>query len=84
MSKVQNDNTRISGKNLKKALEKLKPTLGEQTIITIIEELELMYGIILVGSLSYSYLEFKAALAKVLGESASQLVLEVMTPFLEE
>lgn len=84
MSKALNDSTRISGKSLKKALEKLKPTLGEQTIVTIIEELELMYGIILVGSLSYSNSEFKAALAKVLGESASQLVLEVISPFLEE
>jgi len=66
----------VSGKELAGCFEKLKETLGKAMVETIAYELEIMYGILFVGKLSYNLSEVNDALTKLLGDSASEIMME--------
>jgi hypothetical protein len=51
---------------------------------TAIEEIELMYGIVLAGRLSYKLSEVEDALRKLLGDSACEMMMESIVEMLEK
>jgi hypothetical protein len=70
------DDRPVSGKELARCFEELKKSLGRPVIETIVYELEIMYGIMLEGRLSYRLSEIEDALKKLLGDSAAELMIE--------
>lgn len=66
----------VSGKELAKCFEELKESLGISVIDTIIYELEIMFGIMLEGRMSYKMSKIDDALRKLLGDSAAELMME--------
>ena len=69
MSMKPYDSDRIvSSKELSRCFDDLKESLGKAMIETIVEEIEIVYGIILVGRLSYKLSDLEIALRKLLGD----------------
>ena len=67
MSMKPYDSDRIvSSKELSRCFDDLKESLGKAMIETIVEEIEIVYGIILVGRLSYKLSDVEDALRKLL------------------
>jgi hypothetical protein len=66
----------VSSKELSRCFDDLKESLGRAMVETIVEEIELMYGIILVGKLSYKLSDVEDALRKLLGDSACEIMME--------
>lgn len=74
----------VSSKELSKCFDDLKESLGRAMIETIVEEIEIMYGIILVGRLSYKLSDVEDALRKLLGDSACEMMMESLVETLEK
>jgi len=74
----------VSSKELSKCFDELKDSLGRAMIETIIEEIELMYGIVLAGRLSYKLSEVEDARRKLLGDSACEMMMESLVEMLEK
>lgn len=74
----------VSSKELSECFDELKESLGRAMIETITEEIELMYGIILAGRLSYKLSEVEDALRKLLGDSACEMMMESLVEILEK
>ncbi len=66
----------ISGTELAACFDNLKEHLGRAMIETITYELEVMFGIVAVGRLSYRLSQIEDALTKLLGDSASEIMME--------
>jgi hypothetical protein len=74
----------VTSKELSKCFDDLKESLGKAMIETIVEEIEIMYGIILVGRLSYKLSDVEDALKKLLGDSACEMMMESLVETLEK
>jgi len=74
----------VTSKELSKCFDDLKESLGRAMIETIVEEIEIMYGIILVGRLSYKLSDVEDALRKLLGDSACEMMMESLLETLEK
>jgi hypothetical protein len=74
----------VSGKELAECFKKLEEPLGRAVIETIIIDLEVMYGIILVGRVEYRLSDLNDALTKLLGEAASELMMESILKSLDK
>jgi hypothetical protein len=74
----------VTGKELSGCFDKLEESLGRAMVETITYELEIMYGILLVGRLSYKLSEVEEALKKLLGESASEIMMESIVKCLDK
>lgn len=66
----------VTGKELSTCFDRLKESLGRAMVKTITYELESMFGILFVARLSYKLSEVEGALRKLLGESASEIMME--------
>jgi hypothetical protein len=85
MSMKSYDSDRIVlGKDLSKCFDDLKESLGRTMIETIVEEIEVMYGILLIGRFSYKLSEIEDALRKLLGDSACEMMMESLVEILEK
>jgi hypothetical protein len=56
----------VSGNEMAKCLDELKESLGRAMIETITYELEVMFGIVAVGKLSYKLFQLEDSLTKLL------------------
>jgi hypothetical protein len=66
----------VTGKELATCFDELKASLGISVIETIVYELEIMFGIMLEGRMSYKMSRIDDALRKLLGDSAAELMME--------
>lgn len=71
-SASQVDDVPVSAKELKRALQKLQ-VLGKTNVEALIYDLEL-YGIVLLGHVSYSLNQVKDAIARSVGEDGASLI----------
>ncbi|HXV45746.1 MAG TPA: hypothetical protein VD736_03645 [Nitrososphaera sp.] len=74
----------VKGKELGACFDRLKETLGRAMVETITYEIEIMFGILLVGRFSYKLSEVEDALTKLLGDSASEIMMESIVECLEK
>jgi hypothetical protein len=74
----------VTGKELGACFDRLKETLGRAMLETITYEMEIMFGILLVGRFSYKLSEVEDALTKLLGDSASEIMMESIVECLEK
>lgn len=65
----------VTGKELDSCFDRLMESLGRAMVETITYELEIMYGIVLVGKLSYRLSDIEDALTKLLGDSACEIMM---------
>jgi hypothetical protein len=70
LEKEPHEDRIVTGKELCDCFDELKETLGRAMVETITYELEIMFGIVLVGKLSYRLTKVQDALTKLLGDSA--------------
>ena len=61
----------VSGKELARNFDELNESLGRAMVETITYELEIMFGIAVVGRPSYRLSQIEDAITKLLGDSAS-------------
>jgi hypothetical protein len=66
----------ISSKDMKRCFEALEAEYGKSTISTVVHELEIMFGVVLTGSLKYKISEIDVALRKLLGDSAGEIMMD--------
>jgi len=74
----------VSGKELARCFDELKESLGRAMVETITYELEIMFGIVLIGKLSYRLSKIQDALTKLLGDSAGEIMMESIVKCLEK
>lgn len=74
--KAYDEDRIISGTELAKCFDNLKEHLGGAMTETIAYELEVMFGIVAVGRLSYKLSQIDDVLTKLLGGSASEIMME--------
>lgn len=82
--KPRDDDRIVSGKELGYCFDELKKSLGGAMVETITYELETMFGIILIGKLSYRMSKIQDALTKLLGDSACEIMMESIVKCLEK
>jgi hypothetical protein len=74
----------VSGKELARCFDELKESLGKSMVETITYELEIMFGIALIGRLSYKMSKIQDALTKLLGDSACEIMMESIVKCLDK
>jgi hypothetical protein len=74
----------VSGKELARCFDELKESLGKAMVETITYELEMMFGIALIGRLSYRLSNIHEALTKLLGDSACEIMMESIVKCLDK
>jgi hypothetical protein len=66
----------VSAKDPARCFDELKESLGRAMVETITYELEIVFGIALIGKLSYRQSRIQGALTKLLGDSACEIMME--------
>jgi hypothetical protein len=74
----------VSGKELARCFDELRASLGRSVVETIVYELEIMFGIMLEGRMSYKLSGIDDALRKLLGDSAADLMMEHIRAALDD
>ena len=72
----------VSGNDLKHAFKKLAPTLGDDTIEIITNQLEIRFLIVMHGQTTYSLAHVAHALCSTLNESAGYMILDDLAQYL--